>query len=58
MTKYFVYSCTDCNQVNLLKFETGGSNCCIDIKNIKILKEFNDENEAKNYISLFKKDTK
>jgi hypothetical protein len=30
--------------------------CCLEFKNIKIMKTFNDETEAKNYLKLLKKD--
>ena len=30
--------------------------CCVDIKNAKLLKVFNDEDEAKNFVQYYKKE--
>ena len=52
--RYFVCSCLKCNKVNLIKvkFLEFDEDCCLDFGNLKTLKVFNDENEAKNYLRL------
>lgn len=56
--KYYVGSCTECGkitviEINFLEFE---NDCCLDFKNLKVLKTFNDELEARNYAKLYSKD--
>ncbi len=57
--KYFVASCLECNSIVLYKMELLDFNkeCCIDFKNLKIIKTFNDEQEAKNYMERWKNES-
>jgi hypothetical protein len=54
---YYVCSCLECNKLVLIKIDFMDFNkeCCLDFKNLKILKIFNDENEAKNYMKIYRK---
>jgi hypothetical protein len=56
--RYHVCSCTDCGKIVLIKikFMEFDKECCLDFKNLKTLKTFNDEEEAKNYIKLYEKE--
>jgi hypothetical protein len=56
--KYYVASCLECKEMVLIKvsFKEFDKECCLDFKNLKLMKDFNDEEEAKNYLKLYKKD--
>ena len=53
MKRYYVAHCLDCNSQVLIKMEYLEYNdkCCLDDKNIKTIKVFNDEQEARNYMA-------
>ena len=53
---YYVCSCLNCNKIVLVKvdFMDFNEECCLDFKNLKILKNFNDEQEARNYMKIVK----
>lgn len=53
--RYYVANCLECNKKVLIemKFLEFEKDCCVDFNNLKILKMFNDEGEARNYIKLF-----
>ena len=55
---YYACSCLECHATVLVKvdFLEFNKECCLDMKNLKVLKEFNDEKEARNYLSLYRKD--
>ena len=54
--RYYVAHCEKCNKMVLVKvkFIEFESECCVDFSNLKLMKMFNDEEEAKNYIKLYK----
>ncbi len=56
--RFYVCNCLQCEDIVLIKvkFVEFQNDCCLDFKNLKILKEFNDEDEAKNYMKLYQKD--
>jgi hypothetical protein len=56
--KYYVCNCLECKSPVLVKVDYMEFNekCCLEFSNVKIMKTFNDELEAKNYIKLMKKD--
>ncbi len=56
--RYHVCSCLECKKIVLvkIKFMEFDDDCCLDFKNLKTLKTFNDEEEAKNYIRLYRKE--
>ena len=49
MKKYYVCVCLECNKpiIYTVDFLVKENKCCLEFKNHKILKTFNDENEAK-----------
>ncbi len=51
--KFYVAKCQKCNYFVLYKVEILDLNkeCCINFDNHKVLKVFNDEQEAKNYLN-------
>ncbi|MEM3374376.1 MAG: hypothetical protein QXE31_04095 [Candidatus Woesearchaeota archaeon] len=54
MEKFYVGKCLNCKKMVLMKLEfLEYDECCVNFDNLKILKVFNDESEAKNYMSLF-----
>jgi len=56
--KYFVYMCLECKQPVLIQldFLEFNKECCLEFENHKLLKTFNNESEAKNYIKNFTED--
>lgn len=57
MEKFYVAHCQNCNNKVLLKLEfLEYEECCVNLNNLKFLKVFNDETEARNYMKLFEKD--
>ena len=56
--KYFVYMCLECKKPVLIKLDFIDFNeaCCLEFKNHKLLKSFNDKSEAQNYIKYFTED--
>jgi hypothetical protein len=56
--RYYVGTCLGCNNLVLLKVKYAEfeKECCLEPKNLKILRIFNDEEEAKNYIKLYSKE--
>ena len=57
-TKFLVYSCLKCHAVIVVKmdFLEFNKECCLEFKNHKLLKMFNDENEARNFMKQFERD--
>ncbi|MBN2367829.1 hypothetical protein JXC34_02335 [Candidatus Woesearchaeota archaeon] len=55
--KYYVCSCQECRSPVLVKidFMEFNSDCCLEFKNLKVIKEFNDEAEAKTYLDRYMK---
>ena len=51
--KVYVCNCMECGKSVMFKidFTEFNDNCCLDFKNLKILKTFNDEMEARNYFN-------
>ena len=56
--KYLVYMCLECKKPVLIQlyFLDFNKECCLKFENHKLLKAFNDESEAKNYIQNFTED--
>jgi len=50
--KYYVTACQKCNKMGLMKIEfiEFFDSCCLKMDNLRVVKEFNDEEEAKNWI--------
>ena len=55
--RFFVCACMECRKPMIVKIDVLESEreCCVDIKNAKLLKVFNDEDEAKNFVQYYKK---
>lgn len=55
--QYYVFTCMDCNDPILIKVEfmEFKNMSCLDFKNHKLLKVFNNESEAKNFYDVIKR---
>lgn len=55
VAQHYVFACMECNKPILIKVEfmQFGDEKCLDFKNHKLLRVFNDEREAKNYFDIY-----